>query len=261
MRKLNSLFIKGAKNRSTSDGACAGGHGQKRLSPTRVLHLQRVDRVSNDLSSEAVQLGPAGLLGDLVIPAQALGLVLFVHGSGSSRKSPRNRGVASVLQQHHLATLLFDLLTEEEALDPSQVFDIELLARRTVQAIRWVEQHPDARRYPLGLFGASTGAAAALVASVQCGDRVKAVVSRGGRPDLAGAWLAQVRAPTLLIVGGLDAHVLSLNQQAMRHLTSSKRLEQVPGAGHLFEEPGALSSVAAFATSWFEKYLIKERPS
>lgn len=186
---------------------------------------------------------------------------MFVHGSGSSRKSPRNQGVASVLHHHQMATLLIDLLTEEEARSCSFVFDIDLLTRRTLQALQWVDRQVGSKRCPLGLFGASTGAAAALVASVQCGGQVKAVVSRGGRPDLAADWLPKVTAPTLLIVGGLDAQVLSLNQQAMRMLTSDKRLEQVPGAGHLFGEPGALSCVASFAANWFEKYLIRERPS
>lgn len=217
--------------------------------------------MANVLENETLQIGAAGLLGDLATPPHPLGMVLFVHGSGSSRKSPRNRGVASVLNQHHLATLLFDLLTYEEAQDPSNVYDIELLARRTLDAMRWVDRHIGARRYPIGLFGASTGGAAALVASVQYGGQVKAVVSRGGRPDLAADWLPKVTAPTLLIVGGLDAQVLSLNQQAMRLLTSDKRLEQVPGAGHLFGEPGALSCMASFAANWFEKHLIRERPS
>jgi putative phosphoribosyl transferase len=211
--------------------------------------------------TEPVQLGSLALPGDLVIPAQALGLVVFVHGSGSGRKSPRNREVAHALQRHRLATLLFDLLTEEEAQDRRKVFDIGLLAQRVIEALHWARHHPDLARFPLGLFGASTGAAAALVAAAQQPDRVAAVVSRGGRPDLAAASLPQVRAPTLLIVGGLDTEVLALNRQALRQLDAPKRLEVVPGAGHLFEEPGALSSVAAFAARWFEQHLNQERPA
>lgn len=208
---------------------------------------------------ESVQVGECQLPGDLTFPDGAVGLVLFVHGSGSSRKSPRNQGVAEVLQRHHMGTLLFDLLTQDESRDADKAGDIDLLAQRTSQALQWVEHHPEAKGRPLGLFGASTGAAAALVAAAQRPDKVMAVVSRGGRPDLATAWLPKVRAPTLLIVGGLDVQVLAMNRDAMRRLTAPKRLEVVPNASHLFEEPGALSSVAAFAANWYETHLIRER--
>lgn len=211
--------------------------------------------MSTLLMTEPVQLGSLALPGDLVIPPQAMGLVLFVHGSGSGRQSPRNRWVAAALQQHHLATLLFDLLTEEEAQDPSQVFNIALLGQRVLEAIQWTGHHPDLADLRLGLFGASTGAAAALAAAAVRPDRVTAVVSRGGRPDLAMDCLPGVQAATLLIVGGLDTEVLALNRQALRLLNTPKRLEVVPGASHLFEEPGALGSVAVFAASWFEQYL------
>ncbi|KRB96991.1 hydrolase [Hydrogenophaga sp. Root209] len=205
--------------------------------------------------TEPVQLGSLALPGDLVIPPQALGVVMFVHGSGSGRQSPRNRWMAGEFQKLHLATLLFDLLTEEEAQDRGMVFDIDLLAERVVESIHWTEHHPDLAKLRLGLFGASTGAAAALKGASLRPDRVAAVVSRGGRPDLAMDCLEQVQAPTLLIVGGLDTEVLALNRQAMRQLHTPKRLEVVPGAGHLFEEPGALGTVAVFAASWFEQYL------
>lgn len=211
--------------------------------------------MSTLLMTEPVQLGSLALPGDLVIPPQATGLVMFVHGSGSGRQSPRNRWVAAALQQHHLATLLFDLLTEEEAQDPSLVFNIAVLGQRVLEAIHWTGHHPDLAHLRLGLFGASTGAAAALAAAAVRPDRVAAVVSRGGRPDLAMDCLPGVQAATLLIVGGLDTEVLALNRQALRQLNTPKRLEVVPGASHLFEEPGALGSVAVFAASWFEQYL------
>ncbi len=217
--------------------------------------------MSSLLMTEPVQLGSLALPGDLVIPPQALGLVMFVHGSGSGRQSPRNRWMAGEFQKLHLATLLFDLLTEEEAQDRRMVFDIDLLGRRVVEAIHWTEHHPDLADLRLGLYGASTGAAAALRGAATRPDRVAAVVSRGGRPDLALASLPHVQAPTLLIVGGLDTDVLALNREALRQLHAPKRLEVVPGAGHLFEEPGALGSVAVFASSWFEKYLCMGRSS
>lgn len=217
--------------------------------------------MSTLLMTEPVQLGSLALPGDLVIPPQALGVVMFVHGSGSGRQSPRNRWMAGEFQRLHLATLLFDLLTEEEAQDRRMVFDINLLGQRVVEAIHWTEHHPDLADLRLGLFGASTGAAAALAGAATRPDRVAAVVSRGGRPDLALASLPHVQAPTLLIVGGLDTEVLALNRQALRQLHAPKRLEVVPGAGHLFEESGALGSVAVFASSWFEKYLCTGRSS
>lgn len=213
------------------------------------------------LVSEAVQIGATRLLANLAIPVQSLGLVLFLHGSGSDRNSPRNLSVASALHQQHLATLLFDLNTEEEARSSSTAFDLDLAARRTVQTLQWVGRHHEVGRYPLGLFGSSTGAAVALVAAAQCPEQVRAVVSRGGRPDLADNWLPQVKSPTLLVVGGLDTEVLSLNRQAMRRMNVPKRLEVVPGAGHLFEEPGSMSSVAAYAGSWFQIHFSGERRS
>ena len=215
--------------------------------------------MSTALMTEPVQLGTLALPGDLVIPAQSLELVMFAHGSGSGRLSPRNQWVARALQRVNMATLLFDLLTEEEACDRRLVFDIDLLGLRVVEAIHWAEHHPDLSHLRLGLFGASTGAAAALAAAATRPDRVAAVVSRGGRPDLALSSLPRVQAPTLLIVGGLDTEVLELNRLALRQLRAPKRLEVVPGAGHLFQEPGALGSVAAFACSWFQQHLSNER--
>lgn len=204
--------------------------------------------------ADTVSIGPLGLPGTLVLPPAALGLVLFVHGSGSSRTSPRNRAVAQALQRGRCATLLFDLLNEAEAASRENVFDIEMLAQRVVQAIDWLRARADTQRLRLGLFGASTGAAAALVASSQRARDVAGLVSRGGRPDLAGAALADVRAPTLLIVGGLDAEVLQLNRQAMARLKCEKRLEVVPRATHLFAEAGALETVAALARDWFTRH-------
>lgn len=211
--------------------------------------------MSATMLTEPVVLQGPSLPGDLSVPPHAKGLVLFAHGSGSSRLSERNRWVARQLQRHGLATLLFDLLTAEEALDRRMVFDIPLLGQRVVQAMRWAAQRDELAGLRLGLFGASTGAAAALVAAAQKPQHVAAVVSRGGRPDLAGEWLPHVQAPTLLIVGGHDEEVLALNRQALRLLKGRKRLEVVPGASHLFEEPGTLDSVAALAVSWFEQHL------
>lgn len=191
------------------------------------------------------------LSGDLDIPAGAPGVVLFAHGSGSSRLSERNRWVASALQAQGMATLLFDLLTPKEALDRRKVFDIPLLGQRVKQALQWVSERKDLAGLPLCLFGASTGAAAALVAAADRPQGIVAVVSRGGRPDLAQGHLVRVQAPTLLIVGGDDVDVLELNRWALRRLQCVKRLEVLPGAGHLFEESGALESVAALAAEWF----------
>lgn len=204
---------------------------------------------------EPVHVGAMALPGELSVPADAFGLVMFVHGSGSSRLSPRNRWVAAFLQRHGLATLLFDLLTEREAADRRHVFDVDLLANRVGSALDWAAGRADLRRWRPGLFGASTGAAAALVAAAARPAAVRAVVSRGGRPDLAGPWLPEVQAPTLLIVGSADETVLALNRLALRQLGCRRRLEVVPGATHLFEEPGALASVAAMATAWFEDTL------
>lgn len=206
-------------------------------------------------SSAIVRVGPKALGGELVVPIDSVGLVVFAHGSGSSRFSPRNRWVASMLQRQHLATLLFDLLDENEAADRSFVFDAPMLAHRVVQALDWVRQRNDLAGLQIGLFGASTGAAAALIAAAARPAAVGATVSRGGRPDLAHDALEQVQAPTLLIVGGDDAEVLALNRSAYRRLNCKKRLEVVPRARHLFEEPGALDAVASLAADWFENHL------
>jgi pimeloyl-ACP methyl ester carboxylesterase len=204
---------------------------------------------------QSVQIGPLGLPGDLHVPSGARGVVVFAHGSGSSRLSVRNRQVAQVLQGHALATLLFDLLTPGEAQDRRNVFDISLLAERVRQGIEWAALEPALARLRLGLFGASTGAAAALVAAAAQPASVAAVVSRGGRPDLAGAALDRVSAPTLLIVGSADTEVLELNRSALRRLSCNRRLEVVPGATHLFEEPGTLQVVAELAAHWFDSFL------
>jgi dienelactone hydrolase len=181
---------------------------------------------------------------------------VFAHGSGSSRLSPRNSAVAGALNAQGMATLLFDLLTPDEERDRANVFDIALLADRLVDAVQWIDRQSDLASLPLGLFGASTGAAAALVAAARLGSRVGAVVSRGGRPDLAGAALDQVTAPTLLIVGGLDGVVIELNELAHARLQTEKALEIVPGATHLFPEPGALDEVIALAAHWFVAHLV-----
>ena len=206
-----------------------------------------------------VPAGAVTLQGNLDVPAGAHGVVLFAHGSGSSRHSPRNRYVAGVLREAGLATLLMDLLTaDEEAIDLQTQrlrFDIGLLADRLVGATDWLAQNPHSRDLKIGYFGASTGAAAALVAAAERPAAVGAIVSRGGRPDLAGAALPRVRAPTLLIVGGNDVPVIGMNQEAMAQLHVENKLEIVPGATHLFEEPGALEEVARLAREWFERYL------
>jgi putative phosphoribosyl transferase len=209
------------------------------------------------MQCEQVRIGGLALPGEFDAVADPLGAVVFVHGSGSSRSSPRNRYVAGVLQRHRLSTLLFDLLTEAEAEDRRNVFDIALLSRRVAEALDWLQSRPALRVLPVGLFGASTGAAAALCAAAAAPQRVGAVVSRGGRPDLAATHLARVRAPTLLIVGGDDAEVLVLNRQAMQQMTCRQRLEVVPGATHLFEEAGALEIVADLAARWFAEYLSR----
>jgi dienelactone hydrolase len=199
------------------------------------------------------------LEGDLSLPKGARGVVLFAHGSGSSRHSPRNRQVARLLNEAKLATLLVDLLTpHEEAIDLQTAhlrFDIPLLAKRLVDATDWLARHPDTRPLRFGYFGASTGAAAALVAAAERPQQIDAVVSRGGRPDLAGPALERVRAPTLLIVGGEDHPVIEMNQAALAQLRCERRLVIIPGATHLFEEPGALAEVARLAREWFERYL------
>ncbi|HXX67540.1 MAG TPA: phosphoribosyltransferase family protein [Polyangiaceae bacterium] len=209
--------------------------------------------------SVRVSTAEAELHGDLAVPHGASGVVLFAHGSGSSRKSRRNRLVARVLQRAGLATLLFDLLTEDEeredAVDAHLRFDIGLLAQRLVGATDWVTRRDETRGLRVGYFGASTGAAAALIAAVERAGVVDAVVSRGGRPDLAETWLPHVRAPTLLIVGGDDREVLALNRSAFRNLGGPKSLEVVAHATHLFEEPGALERVAELAAGWFGQHL------
>jgi putative phosphoribosyl transferase len=207
--------------------------------------------------SETVTI-PAGhveLSGDLAVPAESWGVVVFAHGSGSSRHSPRNQEVAKTLQKDRLATLLMDLLTPEEEQDRWRVFDIELLSDRLIEALRWLRQQARTAHSPQALFGASTGAAAALVAAARVPEQVTAVVSRGGRPDLAGLALANVKAPTLLLVGGLDEVVLQLNRQALERLVCKKSLITIPGATHLFSEPGALEMVAEHARAWFGRFL------
>ncbi|MFA7766061.1 phosphoribosyltransferase family protein [Streptomyces sp. NRRL S-448] len=200
-----------------------------------------------------VDAGGLVLAGDLVLPEGAGAVVVFAHGSGSSRHSPRNRSVAADLNRAGLATLLLDLLTPDEEADRANVFDIETLAGRLADATAWLRRRES---LPTGWFGASTGAAAALWAAGETGAEIGAVVSRGGRPDLAGARLAAVRAPTLLIVGGRDSTVLDLNRRAQRELRCENRLEIVPGATHLFEEPGALEEVAGLARDWFTRHLV-----
>jgi putative phosphoribosyl transferase len=203
----------------------------------------------------SIKVGPGALEGELVLPPGARGIVVFAHGSGSSRHSPRNQFVASALHHAGLGTLLFDLLTESEGHNRANVFDIGLLADRLVRSCAFLDNDQAISRLALGLFGASTGAAAALVAAAHLGHRVGAVVSRGGRPDLAGPALSRVVSPTLLIVGGADEPVLGLNKVALRHLTCPKQLLIVPGATHLFEEPGTLEQAAEQAARWFNRYL------
>jgi putative phosphoribosyl transferase len=209
----------------------------------------------------SINIPPIGLAGDLVLPRDARGIVLFAHGSGSSRFSSRNRFVARVLQDAQFGTLLLDLLTpEEEQIDLRTAhlrFDIPLLAGRLVQASRWLSADSETSELPIGYFGASTGGGAALVAAAELPEAVRAVVSRGGRPDLAAPKLPQVKAPTLLVVGGRDERVIQWNEAALTQLTCEKRLEIVPGATHLFEEPGALEQVARLASEWFERHLSK----
>jgi putative phosphoribosyl transferase len=210
-------------------------------------------------SSSEVRIAAGGgieIVGGLVLPEPAQGLVGFAHGSGSSRHSPRNRQVARALNERRLGTLLLDLLSVEEELDRANVFDIDLLAERLVAATRWARREPQLADLPVGYFGASTGAGAALWAAAELGQEIGAVVSRGGRPDLAAARLPEVRAPVLLIVGGRDDVVLELNRQARSLLGAPAEIAVVPGATHLFEEPGALEEVALLAGDWFERHLI-----
>lgn len=209
--------------------------------------------------------GDAWLYGDLIVPADAFGVVLFVHGSGSGRHSARNRQVAKKLQQTGTATLLFDLLTaQEEQVDfhtRQHRFDIALLTSRLQDATTWVMAQPELQPLPIGYFGASTGSAAAIIAAARLGRRIAAVVSRGGRPDLAGpVALAAVTAPTLLIVGGADHGVIELNQQSLEHLRCDRQMVIIEGATHLFEERGTLEQVAELAASWFSTYLPGHQP-
>jgi putative phosphoribosyl transferase len=203
--------------------------------------------------------GQRRLNGILHVPARAKGVVAFAHGSGSGRLSPRNQFVARVLEEGGLATLLLDLLEEEEAEDRAKVFDIELLAERLQSAATWLSREPETMALRLGYFGASTGAGAALVAAARAPVSVGAVVSRGGRPDLAHTYLSAVKAPTLLIVGGHDDVVIELNEHALRQLHCHKEMVVVPRATHLFEEPGTLEEVACLAKNWFLRYLVPEK--
>jgi putative phosphoribosyl transferase len=219
------------------------------------------NRLAQTVEEQLVQV-PAGsvtLKGNLTLPEESRAIVLFAHGSGSSRHSPRNRYVARVLNEAKLATLLIDLLTlHEEVVDARTAqlrFDIDLLAERLVDATDWLTQFPDTKHLRIGYFGASTGAAAALAAAAVRPDAVRAIVSRGGRPDLAGAALTRVQAPTLLIVGEHDDQVVQLNRQALAQLRCEKRLVIVPGATHLFEEPGAPDEVARLARDWFQRHV------
>ena len=228
------------------------------MTPTHMTHF-----VSNE-RPVSIGLVKATLEGNLAVPPHPCGIVLFAHGSGSSRHSPRNRFVADTLQSHGIATLLMDLLTaSEEEIDQrtSQLrFNIRLLAKRLAGATTWTLRQPDLRGLSVGYFGASTGAAAALVAAAQLTGTVAAVVSRGGRPDLAGDALGSVIAPTLLIVGGYDGPVIDLNQQALAELgCSEKKMIVIPGATHLFEEPGALEEVARVASEWFSDHFALKR--
>ena len=206
-----------------------------------------------------VAAGAVSVDGDLRVPDRATGLVIFAHGSGSSRFSRRNRAVAGVLEDGGFATLLLDLLTpQEEAVDErtrQYRFDIDLLGRRVVHATDWVQSRSDLQHLPLAFFGASTGAAAALIAAAARPEIARAVISRGGRPDLAGDALPRVQAPTLLIVGGADEPVIEMNREAMQQMKAHVELEIVPGATHLFEEPGTLEEVARLATAWCRRHL------
>jgi len=220
-----------------------------------VIRLGQDGDVHAETREVEVAVGEVRLPGDLTLPRSPKGVVVFAHGSGSSRLSPRNRTVAETIVEAGLATLLFDLLTAREAAERANVFDIELLAGRLIAATHRLRHEPEVGVLSIGYFGASTGAAAALWAAAEPDSRVRAIVSRGGRPDLAGDRLERVRAPTLLIVGGADPVVLELNREAQARLRCENDLIVVPGAGHLFEEPGALEEVSHWATGWFVKHL------
>jgi putative phosphoribosyl transferase len=210
-----------------------------------------------DTTPRELLVGPFELRALLGIPANATGMVIFAHGSGSGRLSPRNNHVAGPLRRAGLATLLIDLLTPVEEANRANVFHIALLAERLATAAQWVHRQPELQHLPIGYFGASTGAGAALVAATFDGPEISAVVSRGGRPDLAGSSLPLVRAPTLLLVGSLDGPVIGLNRQAFAALTAPKELVIVEGAGHLFEEPGTLDQVITHASRWFATWFAK----
>jgi dienelactone hydrolase len=213
------------------------------------------------LNSEIeIPIGRISLKGRFSLPEQASGIVLFSHGSGSSRKSPRNNYVAEILQENQLGTLLFDLLTEEEDRIYQNRFNIGLLTRRLIAVTDWVMVYTHGRQLPIGYFGASTGAASALRAAAHFRDNISAVVSRGGRPDLAMEDLPKVKSPTLLLVGGLDTEVIQLNRQAQSQMLAPTQLEIIPGASHLFEEPGKLQEVAERTAGWFSKYFQKTQP-
>lgn len=198
------------------------------------------------------------LKGELVLPDNALGIVVFSHGSGSSRFSPRNKMVGELIQEHGMATLLFDLLTEEEDRIYENRFNIDLLVSRLIDATEWLMQYKETKNLPVAYFGASTGAASALRAAAYFGKSIKAVVSRGGRPDLVMNALPLVTAPTLLIVGQLDVPVIQMNKQAFDQLNCKKEMKIIPGATHLFEEPGKLMEVANMAIAWYKECLVKE---
>ena len=206
-----------------------------------------------------IPVGNVIVEGNLNLPAQARGIVIFAHGSGSGRFSPRNQYVAKEFNKAGIGTLLFDLLTseeeEEDMVTAEYRFDIELLAQRLIGATEWLKKDPNTKTLALSYFGASTGAAAALIAAAKLPKDIATVVSRGGRPDLAAEYLSEVVAPTLLLVGGLDAEVIELNRQAMAQMTAEKKLVIIPGASHLFEEPGKLQEVARISTDWFLRYL------
>jgi len=213
----------------------------------------------NEEISIKIREGKGNIQGNLVVPSGAKGIVLFAHGSGSGRFSPRNQYVAKVLNKAGIATFLIDLLTQdEEEKDIAKAefrFDIDLLAKRLIDATEWLTTNPATRNLKIGYFGASTGAAAALISAAKLPQQIKAVVSRGGRPDLAMDYIPRVKAPTLFIVGGDDSDVIELNKKAMKNFPADDKLEIVPGATHLFEEEGKLEEVADLATNWFSKYL------
>ncbi len=215
--------------------------------------------MGDEKNSVTIPSGRATINGNLKVPEGTDGIVLFAHGSGSSRFSPRNTYVAGLMNNKGIATLLIDLLTaEEESVDEytgQYRFDVDMLAERLVDSTQWLKQNPATKKLAIGYFGASTGAAAALIAAAKLPDEIKAIVSRGGRPDLAGEHLTRVKAPTLLIVGGNDIEVLEMNKQALKLIRTEKRLEVVPGATHLFEEPGTLQEAATIAIDWFKKHL------